>query len=66
MHFFSPGTETKALLSQNEGTRILAAINTVSGKANIRSDSREVSRLLWNSKVYYLVPNITPLDPIQS
>lgn len=48
MHFFSPKTEMKALLSQSEGTGIHTAINTVLGKATIRSDSRESSRLLWN------------------
>jgi hypothetical protein len=66
MHFFPPETEMKALLSQGEGTGIHTAINTISGKGIIRSDSRESSRLLWNPKVHYLVPNITPLDPIQS
>jgi hypothetical protein len=66
MHFFQPETEMKALLSQSENTRIHTTINTVSGKATIRSHSRESSRLLWNPKVHYLVPDITPLPPIQS
>lgn len=48
MHLFSPKTEMKALLSQSDGAGIHTVIYTISGKATIRSDSRESSRLLWN------------------